>query len=125
LWAPVSRCEQGCNLSLDHLRQQRSCAAAQHLRQRIDKSSWLGELENASQPQIEVPSPSTTIALKHLYFADDMKLVSYGYAPTEVSPGPKQQASPTHGVFRLCHLQAYAETFVGREGVGLATRDDL
>ena len=77
LWAPVSRCEQGCNLSLDRLRQQRSCAAAQHLRQRIGKSSRLGELENASQPQIDVPSPSTTIALKHPYFADDMKLVSY------------------------------------------------
>jgi hypothetical protein len=125
LWAPVSRCEQGCKLSLDRLRQQRSCAAAQHLRQRIGKSSRLGELENASQPQIEVPSPSTTIALKHPYFADDMKLVSHGCAPTEASPGPKQQASLAHGVFRLCHLQAYAETFVRREGVGLAMRDYL
>jgi hypothetical protein len=76
-------------------------------------------------PSKQVPSPSTTIVLKHPYFADDMKLASYGYAPTEVSPGPKQQASPAHGVFRLCHLQAYAETFVGREGVGLAMRDDL
>src|ERR1700758_3462980 len=42
------RAEQGGNLSLDRLRQQRSCAAAQHLRQRIGKSSWLGQLENVS-----------------------------------------------------------------------------
>src|SRR5262245_23513324 len=42
------RAEQGGNLSLDRLRHQRSCAVAQHLGQRIDKSSWLGELENIS-----------------------------------------------------------------------------
>jgi hypothetical protein len=40
--------EQGCNLGLDGLRQQRSRAVAQHLGQRIRKSSWLGELENVS-----------------------------------------------------------------------------
>ena len=89
------------------------------------KPKLRGSEPRPSLPQIEVPPPSTTIALKHPYFADDMKLVSYGYAPTQVSPGPKQQASPVHGVFRLCHLQAYAETFVRREGVGLAMRDDL
>src|SRR5262245_61366306 len=40
--------EQGCNLGLDRLRQQRSRAVAQHLGQRIGKSSCLGELENSS-----------------------------------------------------------------------------
>src|SRR5260370_41162480 len=40
--------EQGCNLGLDGLRQQRSRAVAQNLGQRISKSSWLGELENVS-----------------------------------------------------------------------------
>ena len=40
--------EQGCNLGLDSLRQQRSRAVAQNLGQRIGKSSWLGELENIS-----------------------------------------------------------------------------
>ena len=40
--------EQGCNLGLDCLGQQRSRAGAQHLGQRIGKSSWLGELENIS-----------------------------------------------------------------------------
>src|ERR1700745_4218207 len=42
------RAEQGGNLSLDRLRLQRSCAVAQHLGQRIGKSSWLGKLENVS-----------------------------------------------------------------------------
>ena len=36
------------NLRLDRLRQQRSRAVAQHLGQRIDECSWLGELENIS-----------------------------------------------------------------------------
>jgi hypothetical protein len=40
--------EQGGDLGLDRLRQQRSRAVAQHLGQRIGKSSWLGELENVS-----------------------------------------------------------------------------
>src|SRR5205807_7512012 len=40
--------EQGRDLGLDGLRQQRSRAIAQHLSQRISKSSWLGELENVS-----------------------------------------------------------------------------
>src|SRR3954453_14796647 len=40
--------EQGRNLGLDGLRQQRPCAAAQHLGQWIGKSSWLSELENIS-----------------------------------------------------------------------------
>src|SRR6266571_5188735 len=40
--------EQGCNLGLDRLRQQRSRAVAQNLGQRIGKSAWLGELENVS-----------------------------------------------------------------------------
>src|ERR1700738_4935750 len=42
------RAEQCCNLDLDRLRQQRSCAVAQYLGQWISKSSWLGELENVS-----------------------------------------------------------------------------
>src|SRR6201987_5180913 len=40
--------EQGCNLALNGVRQQRSGAAAQHLGQRIGKSSWLGQLETVS-----------------------------------------------------------------------------
>jgi hypothetical protein len=40
--------EQGCNLGLDGLRQQRSRAVAQNLGQRISKSSWLAELENVN-----------------------------------------------------------------------------
>jgi hypothetical protein len=40
--------EQVCDLGLNRLRQQRSRAIAQHLRQRISKSSWLGKLENVS-----------------------------------------------------------------------------
>src|SRR5262249_55822999 len=40
--------EQGPDLGLDSLRQQRSCAVAQNLGQRIGKSSWLGEVENVS-----------------------------------------------------------------------------
>jgi hypothetical protein len=40
--------EQGCNLGLDDLRQQRSRAVVQNLGQRISKSSWLAELENVS-----------------------------------------------------------------------------
>src|SRR5947208_16879348 len=40
--------QQGCNLGLDGLRQQRAGAIAQNLGQRISKSSWLGELENIS-----------------------------------------------------------------------------
>ena len=40
--------EKGSNLGLDCLGQQRSRAVAQHLGQRIGKSSWLGELENVS-----------------------------------------------------------------------------
>src|SRR5437868_10564144 len=40
--------EQGRDLGLDSLRQQRSRAVAQNLGQRIGKSSWLGELENVS-----------------------------------------------------------------------------
>src|SRR4029453_16746794 len=40
--------EQGCNLGLDRLRQQRPRTAAQDLGQRIGKSSWLGELEDVS-----------------------------------------------------------------------------
>src|SRR5215467_1165733 len=53
-WRPSSvslsacRLSQGCNLGLDRLRQQRSRAIAQYLGQRIDKSSWLRELENIS-----------------------------------------------------------------------------
>jgi hypothetical protein len=42
------RAEQGGNLSLDRVRQQRSCAVAQNLGQRIGKSSWFGELDNVS-----------------------------------------------------------------------------
>src|SRR5712691_11612085 len=40
--------EQGCNFGLDGLRQQCSRAVAQHLGQRISKSSWLAEWENVS-----------------------------------------------------------------------------
>src|SRR5215207_154506 len=40
--------EQGRDFGLDRLHQQRSRAVAKHLGQRIDKSSWLGELENVS-----------------------------------------------------------------------------
>src|SRR5581483_6851311 len=40
--------KQGRDLSLHRLRQQPACAVAQHLGQRIGKSSWLGELENVS-----------------------------------------------------------------------------
>jgi hypothetical protein len=40
--------EQGCNLGLDSLHQQRSRTVAQNLGQRIGKSSWLGELDNIS-----------------------------------------------------------------------------
>ena len=40
--------EQGGNLRLDGLRQQRSRAVAQHLGQRIGECPWLGELENIS-----------------------------------------------------------------------------
>ena len=40
--------EQGRNLGLDRLRQQRTRTVAQNLGQRIGKSSWLGELENVS-----------------------------------------------------------------------------
>src|SRR5262249_24184053 len=40
--------EQGRNFRLYGLRQQRSCAVAQHLGQRIGKSSWLRQLENVS-----------------------------------------------------------------------------
>jgi hypothetical protein len=40
--------EQGCDLGLDGLRQQRSGAIAQDIGQRISKSSWLGELQNVS-----------------------------------------------------------------------------
>src|ERR1700694_3295634 len=40
--------EQGGSLGLDRLRQQRSRAIAQNLRQRIRQSSWLGELKNVS-----------------------------------------------------------------------------
>src|SRR5436853_7483219 len=40
--------EQGRNLGLDRLRQQRSRTVAQHLGQWVGKSSWLGELENIS-----------------------------------------------------------------------------
>src|SRR5262252_4268365 len=40
--------EQGRNLGLDSMRQQRSRAVAQNLGQRIGKTSWLGELENVS-----------------------------------------------------------------------------
>src|SRR6516162_9974249 len=40
--------DQGGNLRLDGLRQQRSRAVAQHLGQRIGECSWLGELENIS-----------------------------------------------------------------------------
>ena len=38
----------GAVASLDGLRQQRSCAVAQHLSQRVAKSSWLGQLQNVS-----------------------------------------------------------------------------
>jgi|SRR6187200_3377777 hypothetical protein len=38
--------EQGCDFGFDSLRQQRSRTVAQHLDQRIDKTSWLGKLEN-------------------------------------------------------------------------------
>src|SRR5215472_14187431 len=40
--------DQGGNLRLDGLRQQRSRAVAQHLGQRIGECSWLGELANIS-----------------------------------------------------------------------------
>src|SRR5262245_61122068 len=40
--------EQGRDLGLDCLRQQRSRAVAQNLGQRISKSCWLGKLENVS-----------------------------------------------------------------------------
>src|SRR6185437_11671380 len=40
--------EQACYFGFDSLRQQRSGTVAQHLRQRIDKTSWLGKLENVS-----------------------------------------------------------------------------
>jgi hypothetical protein len=40
--------EQGRNLGLDGMRQQRSCAVAQNLGQWVGKSSWLAELENIS-----------------------------------------------------------------------------
>jgi hypothetical protein len=40
--------EHGCNLSFDGLRQRRAGAVAQDISQRIDKSSWLAELENIS-----------------------------------------------------------------------------
>src|SRR5215204_6782775 len=40
--------EQGRNLGLDRLHQQRSRAVAKHLGQRIGKNSWLAELENVS-----------------------------------------------------------------------------
>src|ERR1700730_12609812 len=40
--------EQGGNLRLDGLRQQRSRAIAQYLGQRIGECPWLGELENIS-----------------------------------------------------------------------------
>jgi hypothetical protein len=40
--------EQGRDFRLDSLRQQHSRTVAQHLGQRIGKSSWLGELENVS-----------------------------------------------------------------------------
>ena len=40
--------EQGRNLGLDRLHQQRSRAVEKHLGQRIGKNSWLGELENVS-----------------------------------------------------------------------------
>src|SRR5262249_30250981 len=40
--------EQGGNLRLDGLRQQRSRAVAQNLGQRISKTSWLREFENVS-----------------------------------------------------------------------------
>jgi hypothetical protein len=40
--------EQGCDLGLNGLPQQRSRADAQNLGQRIGKVSWLGELENVS-----------------------------------------------------------------------------
>jgi hypothetical protein len=33
--------EHGCNLGLDRLRQQRSCAIAQDLGQRVGKKFWL------------------------------------------------------------------------------------
>jgi hypothetical protein len=38
--------QQGCYLGLDGLRQQCSRTIAQHLGQRVRKSSWLGEMEN-------------------------------------------------------------------------------
>src|ERR1700751_4945334 len=48
-WRPSS-CrmpgQQGCYLGLDGLRQQCSRTIAQHLGQRVRKSSWLGEMEN-------------------------------------------------------------------------------
>src|SRR4029079_2303260 len=40
--------EQGCDFGFDSLRQQRSRTVAQHLGQRIDKTAWLGKLENVS-----------------------------------------------------------------------------
>src|SRR5712692_9796992 len=40
--------EQGHNLGLDGLRQQRSRAVAQNLGQRVSESPWLGKLENVS-----------------------------------------------------------------------------
>jgi hypothetical protein len=46
--------DQGGNLRLDGLRQQGSRAIAQHLGQRIDECSWLGELEKKFTDGIEV-----------------------------------------------------------------------
>src|SRR4029453_13807634 len=40
--------EQRGHFGFNRLRQQRSCAAAQHLGQRVGKSNWLGELQNGS-----------------------------------------------------------------------------
>jgi hypothetical protein len=39
------RAEQGCNLGLDGLHQQRSRTVAQNLSQRVSKTSWLAELK--------------------------------------------------------------------------------
>jgi hypothetical protein len=44
----VSMAGEGCDLGLDGLRQQRSCAITKHLDQWIGKSSWLRKLKNVS-----------------------------------------------------------------------------
>src|SRR5690242_3102777 len=48
VWRAVALFLASLRHSEPRLRQQRSGTVAQHLRQRIDKTSWLGKLENVS-----------------------------------------------------------------------------